>query len=223
MASISFDTAQPSQTVTLNGWTVDPIFTVGEKVGDYVPPGILDGIGAFSLNNDTVRIFANHELGNTSGYKYALQNGTQLTGARVSYFDVDKRTFQIVDAGLAYNKVINRAGNEVKSSALYSATNLNGLDTASGLSRFCSAALFEANQFGAGKGLADRIFFASEESSSNPIGSSQYGIDVATGTMYALPWFGHAGFENVTEVDTGTTNKVAFVIGDDALRLREYH
>jgi serralysin len=215
MANLSFDTAQPSQTIGLNGWTVDPIFTVGEKVGDYVPPGILDGIGAFSLNNDIVRIFVNHEIGSTNGYKYALQNGTQLTGARVSYFDVDKRTFQIVDAGLAYNKVINRAGNEVKSSAVYSATNLNGLDTAAGLGRFCSAALFEANQFGSGKGLADRIFFTSEESSSNPLGSTEYAIDVATGTMYALPWFGRAGFENVTEVDTGTTNKVAFVIGDD--------
>jgi serralysin len=215
MASLSFDTAQPSQTIALNGWTVDPIFTVGEKIGDYVAPGILDGLGAFSLNNDTVRIFANHELGPTVGYKYTLQNGTQLTGARVSYFDVDKRTFQIVDAGLAYNKVINRAGNEVKSSALYSATNLNGLDSAGGLARFCSAALFEANQFGAGKGLADRTFFANEESGNNPLGSSQYAIDVATGTMYAVPWFGHAGFENVTEVDTGTTNKVAFVIGDD--------
>ncbi|MEI6445858.1 MAG: hypothetical protein WCO29_22685 [Nostocales cyanobacterium ELA583] len=209
--AISFDTTQPSQVKGLNGYTVDPIFTVGDKIGDYVPPGILDGIGAFSLNDTTVRFYVNHELGSAVGYKYKLQNGTELTGGRVSYFDVDKRTLQIVDSGLAYNKVVNRAGNVVSSSAAYSATNVNGIDIAGGFNRFCSAALFEANQFGVGKGLTDRIFFTGEESGL----SSAYALDAKSNALYALPWFGRGGFENVTEVDTGTTDKVAFIIGDD--------
>ena len=127
MATLSFDTTAPSQVKGLNNWKVDPIFTVGEKIGTYVPPGILDGIGAYELNSTTVRIYANHEIGTVSstdlnviGYKYKLSNGAELGGTRVSYFDVDKRTFQIVDSGLAYNKIINRAGNEVKSSTAYS-------------------------------------------------------------------------------------------------------
>jgi len=56
MATLSFDTTQPSQVKGLGGFTVDPIFTVGDKIGTYVPPGILDGIGAYELNSTTVRI-----------------------------------------------------------------------------------------------------------------------------------------------------------------------
>lgn len=212
MADFTFDTNAPSQVKGLNGWTVDPIFTVGEKIGTYVPPGILDGIGAFSLNDTTVRLYVNHELAPNVGYRYTLSSGAQLTGARVSYFDVDKRTFQIVDSGLAYNKIINRAGNEVTSSAVFSTTNVNGLDVASGLARLCSASLFEANQFGSGIGLADRIFFTGEESTNG----TQYALDTATNTLYAVPWFGRAAWENVTEMNTGRADKVAFLIGDDS-------
>lgn len=196
------DTTEQSQVKGLNGYTIDPLFTVGEKIGNYVPPGILDGIGAYSLNDKTVRVFVNHELGATTGYEYTLKNGLKVPGARVSYFDIDKTTFEINNAGLAYDTIINRAGNEVKS--------LSELESG-GLNRFCSAALFEANQFGAGTGLADRIFFTGEESSLN----SEYALDIKTNTLYALPWFGRAGFENVAEINTGTTNKVAFLIGDD--------
>jgi hypothetical protein len=220
MTTLSFDTTAPSQVKGLNNWKVDPIFTVGEKIGTYVPPGILDGIGAYELNSTTVRIYVNHEIGTdatgaTIGYKYKLSNNTELAGTRVSYFDVDKRTFQIVDSGLGYNKVINRAGNEVKSSTAYSSTNVNGLDLANnvtgGMSRFCSAALFEASQFGNGVGLTDRIFFAGEESDNG----TQYALDTATNTLYAVPWFGRASWENITELNTGRTDKVAFMIGDD--------
>ena len=109
----------------------------------------------------------------------------------------------------------NRAGNEVKSSTAYSSTNVNGLDVATGvtggMSRFCSAALFEAAQFGNGVGLADRIFFTGEESDNG----TEYALDTATNTLYAVPWFGRAAWENVTELNTGRTDKVAFMIGDD--------
>lgn len=212
MSGLTFDTTAPAQVKGLGGWSVDPLFTVGDKIGTYVPPGILDGIGAFSLNETTVRLFANHEVANSLGYKYSLSSGAQLTGARVSYFDVDKRTFQIVGSGLGYNKIINRAGNEVTSSAIYSATNVNGLDSVGGLNRFCSAALFEANQFGTGIGLTDRIFFTGEENTDG----TQYALDTVTNTLYAVPWFGRAAWENVAEINTGRTDKVAFIIGDDS-------
>lgn len=203
MATFSFDTAQPSLVKGLQGYTLDPIFTVGDKIGTYVPPGILDGIGAFSLNDTTVRLYVTHELANTVGYKYTLKNGTQLPGARVSYFDVDKRTFQITDSGLAYDTIINRAGKVVAAPT--------DLDFA-GLNRLCSAALFEANQFGAGIGLADRIFMSGEETR----GGTQFALDIKTNTLFAVPWLGRAGWENVTEINTGRADKVAFLIGDDS-------
>jgi serralysin len=202
MDSLTFDTTQPSQVKGLNGYTVDPLFTVGDKIGTYVPPGILDGIGAFSLNDTTVRVYVNHELANNVGYNYTLKNGTQLPGARVSFLDIDKRTFEITNAGLAYDTIVNRKGEVVDAAS--------DLEFA-GLNRFCSAALFEANQFGSGIGLKDRIFFAGEETN----GGSQFALDAKTNTLYALPWFGRAAWENVTELNTGRTDKVAFLVGDD--------
>ncbi|MDM3844371.1 MAG: hypothetical protein PT116_04815 [Aphanizomenon gracile PMC638.10] len=202
MANTPFDTTQPSQVKGLNGYTVDPIFTVGDKIGNYVAPGILDGIGAYSLNDTTVRLLVVNEVGAADGYKYTLKNGTQLPGARVNYFDVDKRTLQIVDAGLAHDTIINRKGEVVDAAA--------DLEFG-GIQRFCSAALFEANQFGAGIGLADRIFFSGEET----YGGTQFALDTKTNVLYTLPWFGRAAWENVTELNTGRTDKVAFLIGDD--------
>jgi serralysin len=204
MEALSFDTTQPSQVQGLNGYTVDPIFTVGDKIGDYVPPGILDGIGAYALNDTTVRLLVVNEVASTDGYKYTLKNGTQLPGARVNYFDVDKRTFQITGAGLAHDTIINRAGEVVDT-----ATDLEF----GGIQRFCSAALFEANQFGVGIGLADRIFFSGEET----LGGTQFALDTKTNVLHAVPAFGRAGWENVTELNTGRTDKVAFMIGDDGV------
>ena len=204
MESFSFDTTEPSQIKGLNGWTVDPILTVGDKVNNYAMPGIPDGIGAYSLNDTTVRLLVVSELSNTVGYKYTLKNGLQLPGARANYVDVDKRTLQITNAGLAYDTIINREGKEVKAAT--------DLDFA-GINRLCSAALFEANQFGAGIGLTDRIFFSGEET----LGGTQFALDTNTNTLYAAPAFGRAGWENVTELNTGRTDKVAFMIGDDGI------
>jgi serralysin len=204
MESLSFDTAQPSQVKGLNGWTVDPIFTVGDKIGNYVPTGIPDGIGAYSLNDTTVRLLVNSEIANTVGYKYTLKNGLQLPGSRISTFDVDKRTFKIVNSGLSFDTIINREGKEVKAAS--------DLENA-GINRFCSGALFEANQFGAGIGLADRIFFAGEETA----GGTAFALDPKTNVLHAVPWLGRAGWENVTEINTGRADKVAFLIGDDNL------
>ena len=99
-----------------NGYTVsDPIFTVGETIGAYTPPGILDGMGATELDAGTVRLFVNHELLNFRGYAYDLSDGNggtySLTGARVSYFDVDKATRQVIGSGLAYDRVYDNNGN----------------------------------------------------------------------------------------------------------------
>ena len=111
---------------------------------------------------------------------------------------------QITNAGLAYDTIINREGKEVKAAT--------DLDFA-GINRLCSAALFEANQFGAGIGLTDRIFFSGEET----LGGTQFALDTNTNTLYAAPAFGRAGWENVTELNTGRTDKVAFMIGDDGI------
>ena len=203
------DTEQPAQMIGLNGYSVDPIFTVGETFageiqGDYAPPGILDGLGAFALDHDTVRVLANHELRSNVGYTYTLDNGfgAELTGARVSFFDINIHTLELEDTGLAYDKIVNRAGEFVEG-----ASDLEF----GGINRLCSAQYIAKNQFGHGRGLADNMFFTGEETS----GGSEFVLDVFTNTLYAVPWMGRAAWESVTELDTGTTDKVAMLIGDD--------
>ncbi|WP_299402242.1 alkaline phosphatase [Acaryochloris sp. IP29b_bin.148] len=198
----AFDTVEPAQVTGLEGYTVDPVFTVGETYDSYTPPGILDGLGAFELDDSTVRILANHELVSEDGYGYTLANGTELTGARVSYFDIDKTSRAVVGTGLAYDTIINRAGEVVD--------DITDLD-ARGINRLCSAHYIEAEQFGEGRGLTDSLFFTGEEA----FGGTEFVLDPATNTLHAVPWMGRAAWENVTELDTGTTDKVALLIGDD--------
>ncbi|WP_262562784.1 esterase-like activity of phytase family protein [Acaryochloris sp. CCMEE 5410] len=199
---INFDTMEPAQMVGLEEYTVDPVFTVGETVGDYTPPGILDGLGAFELDDDTVRVLANHELRSAQGYAYELANGTELIGARVSYFDIDKETRTIVDTGLAYDTIINREGEVVDE-----ASDLEF----EGINRLCSSQYIEAEQFGEGRGLTDGLYFTGEEAN----GGTEFVLDPDTNTLHALPWLGRAAWESVTELDTGTTDKVALLVGDD--------
>ena len=178
-------------------WEVIPFFTVGERIGDYSPPGKPDGTGAFMLNANTIRVLTNHELHSTDGYPYQLANGTSLTGSRISYLDIDRSTLEIRAAGLAYDTIVDRYGRI-----------LTGSSTASrGLRRLCSALFAAHGTFS----LVDDIYFTGEE-----VGGGQlFALDVATNVLYAVPAAGRAAYENVALVDTGDPSTVGFLIGDD--------
>ncbi|MCB2077841.1 MAG: choice-of-anchor I family protein [Novosphingobium sp.] len=196
----------------LEGYATASIFTVSETLSNgYTPPGVMDGIGAMELDANTVRVFVNHELGQGDGYVYELANGVELTGSRISYFDIDKATMQIVDGGLAYDRIYDANGEIVTDNSFLS------LPDFTGLSRFCSASLFEADTFGAGNGLVDTIFFTGEEDGGlfNPVSGAEWALDVENGELWALPSFGRGAWENVTQLDTGTTTHVAFILADD--------
>lgn len=205
----------------------EAIFTIGETfagtagalnpntAGDYTPVGILDGLGAYELDAQTVRVLANHELLHFRGNSYEVSNGSggtfTMTGARVSYFDIDKSTLRIIDSGLAYNTIYDANGNVATDLSFQN-------DSLNGFSRFCSSSLFEPEQFGPGLGLVDRIYFTGEEDGSgfNLIGGAEWALDPATGNFWAVPAMGRGAWENVTQIDTGLTNYVAFILADDS-------
>ncbi len=219
--------APPSMTAGANGYVARPILTIGETLrsdGDlndlntpedgYAPVGVLDGLGAFALDETTVRVFANHELLNFQGNAYAVADGAggsfEMNGARISYFDIDKESRQIVDGGIAYDTIYDATGAV--------ASDISFLQEGFiGLSRLCSGMLIEPAQFGEGRGIEDRIYFAGEEDGGffNPVGGAQFALDTETGALWQLPAFGRGAWENVTELDTGTSTHVAFILSDD--------
>ena len=203
-AAANFVTSQPAQLSGAPGWAVKPIYTVGDTVpgSSYRATGVFDGIGAYRLNEGTVRLLVNSEIGAAQGAAYTLGNGTSLTGARVHFFDIDVASRSVTNLGLGYNAVFDRAGVAVT----------NAAQVGGGFTRFCSSAAFEANSYGAGRGLADSIYFTGEETT----GGTMYALNVADNQLHAVPQFGRMAFENATQVNTGTANKVAFLLSDDS-------
>lgn len=214
----AFDTVFPDGNVPLlkarvAGLKVSELLTIGESVNGYRPTGTPDGMGAYLKDPNTIRLLVQSEITKTAGYAYKLANGTELTGARIHYLDIDKTSSQVIGGGLAYNKIFDRAGKEV-----VAATQISGDASGSaGFDRFCAANLIEANAFGAGRGFVDRIHLLGEESSSasGGLGGTMVALDVASSSLHALPALGFGSWEGATALDTGNTNQVAILLGDD--------
>lgn len=195
----------PSMISGKSGWTAIPLLSVGNTIGGYQPIGRLDGIAFEKLNSSTVRLLVNHEVDSLQGNAFTLANGTVLKGARIDYFDVNITSKAITGGGLAIKEIHNRAGKIVTSAA-----DLEG----GGLSKLCSSVLVRGNEFGAGQGIVNSIYFAGEEKSAGP-GGSEWALDTATGKLWALPDFGRGRWENVAQIKTGDTSHVAFLLGND--------
>lgn len=193
---------------TSPGIEVSEIFTIGEEIGGYRPVGVLDGLGAYDLGNGTIRVLANHELNSGAGASYTLASGASLTGARVSYFDIDKTTRQLIGAGPAYDTIINAAGSTVTT-----AGDVAALGDGGGIARLCSAMFVQAGTFG----FVDNVFLTGEEASgaNGGLGGYEYALDTANNTLYAAPALGFAAWESVTPLNTGRDDKVAPLVGDD--------
>lgn len=219
---------QASNTTTT---TITPLFTIGSTLhnnnsnnGSYTPPGVLDGMGAYRLSSSLtasepptrIRILINHELSHNEGYPYALHNNDTttritLTGARISYLDLDMVTRQVVDAGLAYDSLMDANGQPILSE--------NDLDRVlhgrQGLSRFCSGRLVDAGLFSSGSGVVDRIYFASEEDGESAVGGAYWALDAQQGHLWSLAPLGRGAWENLAPVDTGDPGTTGFILADD--------
>jgi secreted PhoX family phosphatase len=198
-----------------SGFTVTTLFTVGERFGTYQPPGIPDGLAAFPQDDNTLRLLVNHELGARVGYPYALANGTELTGSRVSYFDIDLRQKKIIRAGPAYESVRDRKGQPVKDARQISERPENDRR---GLNALCSAAGYQAGE----SGFVDNLYFTHEEVTAredHPHGGSIWLLDVDNRELWALPELGRGSWENSAALTTPDMNEpdghIALLLGDD--------
>ena len=203
----------------LDGWKVKTLLTIGDALpldgqtgpdSTYTPVGIPDGIGATLLNETTLRIFVNHELTKHSGYAYSLHNGTQLTGARISYFDMNRTTLMIESGGMAYHTIFDRQGNPVTHAA-----QINEIgDPHDGLSRLCSSQLVQAGTHN----FTDAIYFTGEEILDplyHPYGGTLWALDILNHTLHAIPAVGRMSLENIATLQADKQH-VAFLMGDDS-------
>ena len=200
-----------------NGYSTTPLFTVGETIHGYSPPGILDGLAAFD-RGDHIYLLANHEMAvnppPSGGHvlpngEYSLENGVSLSGGRISFFQIDKGTRTVTDAGLAFDRIINRAGEEVDEPADL---------VFKGVDRLCSAFGTEAGRYG----FVDTIFLAGEETTdetdpNNPIGGGMFALDVEGRSLWAAPALGVAKWENAVPLNVPAINEthIILLLGDD--------
>ena len=204
-------------TKTSQQWHAIPVFTVGDQISGYTAPGRLDGIGAFAYQNDEVRILVNHELKANKAYSYKLANGTELTGARISFFDIRKETnkdnFIITNAGLAYDTIYDREAKLVSNAAQINEEENQKFNRLKGLSRFCSGRSIQAGTLG----FSDDVYFAGEETSikRHPHGGTIWVLDVKNRILHAAPDLGRGAWENVTPIETGNKNTIALLMGND--------
>lgn len=192
----------------VNGTSVKTIYEFGTPVNGFYPTGVPDGMGAYKTSNGNIRLLVNSEIRPTVGTTYSLANGTQLKGARINYFEINPATDSVLSSGIAYTTAYDRNGNIVTS-----ASQINGgLSTTDGYNRFCAANLIKANTFGIGRGFDRDLFLVGEESGTY---ATMQVLDPATNTLYGLADLGYGGWESATVVDTGRTDKVAVMLGDD--------
>jgi hypothetical protein len=199
-----------------SGFSAKVLLTTGASVGDYRPPGILDGMVAFPATDPaSMDLFVTHELEASEGEPYRLANGTELTGSRITRFGIDRRTRRITSARLAYREVRDRSGQVVVNASQVSEATGKG---AAGLESFCSASGWSAGEHG----FVDQVVMANEEvtrSEGHPHGGTVYALDVRSETLWALPELGRGSWENSTPLSTPDGERpdghVALLLGDD--------
>lgn len=190
------------------GWKTFEIISGNDALGDRAKEGFVwtaqharwDGLGAYRHDSDTLRVFINHE------------SGANSTFSRV---DVDLSNLRAWIAGGIAN---NTNSNQVDPSGpIVTAVSRGWLSVGSGTNPIttpCSANVWMADTFGPGRGFADTIYLTGEETF-NASGNF-WAMDVATRIIYECPDLGGGSWENACVVDTGRTDTVALLLGEDA-------
>ncbi len=223
VALTGFASKHPSPVSMMDGqgtWEVLALLTIGDRLPSrdsrftdqaYQPVGALDGLGAYRLDEGTVRVLVNHELAGKAGYPYRLDNSATLTGARISFLDIDRRTLQILNSGMAYRSIRDRRGRLVETGFQVNEV----AHTEQGLSRLCSSQLIGKGTFN----FVETIYLTQEEISDplgHPYGGTVWALDVERRTLHAVPAMGRMAGENTTPL-TGPSDSVALLIGDDTI------
>jgi serralysin len=180
-------------------WRFLELYTGGNNISSIADAGYVqrthfDGIGAYRHDANTVRVLFNHEVTNAASISYLDLNRGNLMAWLNSASPVAPAP-TVSRIGTAFTSIV---GN-------------------SSLSRFCSSGMFEANQFGPGRGLSSRAYLTGEEVS----GGSIYAVDMTPAsptyrTMFEVTAGPRGFWENVAVVDTGRSDRLGMLMFEDA-------
>ncbi len=193
-------------TPTAVGWSATAIMTVGDRVGGlangYMFAGIPDGLGAYSNNDGTMTVLANHEIGATQATPPVLLGIPRAHGAAggfVSKWVINTSTWQVVSGGDFVTSPTNQmmwdttanagAGNWVARTASNPYAYL----------RPCAADLPKLEAFYdsySGTGYNGRIFMNGEETGAEGKGLAWIVDGTEAGKVYELPHHGKYSWEN---------------------------
>lgn len=196
-----------------NNWSTAPILTRGETIpllggaGNFAWDSTharFDGLGAFRRDADTLTVYVNHE--NSSGSVSRVDLSVPLLQNWITNRVIgnDNTNYAAKPAGLL--KGMSKAWTSVA----------GGLNQNLTMTSPCSGNAWEPNTFGPGRGFTDRLYLNGEETfGTNPTGH-YWALDTATNTLYQAPDVGGLGsWESATIIDTGRTDTVALLLGED--------
>lgn len=199
-------------TAIRNGWSTFAVLTRGDAVpllGGAVGESFTwtesqrmwDGLGATLADAGTIRVYINGETSPGSIARVHLDREAIRTWI----------ASRVVGNGNT-NQVASPPG-VVKGIAHGWSSVAAGDGT---LARPCSGNLWEANAYGYGRGFQDRLYLTSEETFGATPSGHFWAIDPATDTLYEAPDVGGAGsWESATLIDTGRTDTIALLLGED--------
>ncbi|MGE0431872.1 MAG: hypothetical protein AB7K09_04095 [Planctomycetota bacterium] len=187
------------------GVTATALITVGETVSrtsasasDYRMIGIPDGLGLVKDGDGTIRLFMNHELGNTTE-SAPFVGGSVVQGAFVSEWKL-KSSGRQVSGDIAFTSVMQYD----PVADTFTDRTTAWQDTASDtfkFGRFCSGGFYTIG--------SDEFYITGEESggSGNFDGNGGEIVAISGGVAYVLPEFGHMNFENAIVVPSPTPTR----------------
>lgn len=202
------------------GAQITVIASAGDRIGGYLLPGLMDGIGVLPDGDDLV-VLVNHELSATNKVAAAAKRaGGAATGATISAVNVDGETMAATGASellksIAWYDYSTNQYSMTKPVAPQGAAVLDEFGApnhSTALNRFCSSYLAAPGElvFREGAktyGHSGPVYFTGEEGSDE---SRAFAV-TNTGQAVQLPRVGLAAWENLIVVPTGS--KVTALMG----------
>jgi len=192
----TFEVLTGGDDLTINGTETRAVEGFAWINGDYRK---WDGLGAYRVTTDTLRVLINYEV-TSSGFLRVDLDLSNLKAWILNGSANNTTTSQVAAPGVVVEAVSLGwlASNPVES-----------------LQRFCSGNFWPENTFGEGRGFADPLYLTGEEIFSAPYGNF-WVMDIATRTLYKAADLGTGSWENATPFDTGRTDTVALILSEDA-------